>query len=46
LGSDLSPEFLKTGTIDATFQEDGKQLSSTYFLNNMDKIGVSLGDHF
>ena len=45
-GSDWSPEFLKTGQTEDSFQQSGKHSSWMHLLNNFARIGESSGDKF
>jgi hypothetical protein len=44
-GSDLSPSFLKTGTTDEDFQQEGKQDSAKHLLYSLARTGESSGEH-
>ena len=44
-GSDLSPSFLKTGTTDGDFEQEGKQDSAKYLLYILVRTGESSGEH-
>ena len=41
-----SPLFLKTGTTEGSFQQEGKQDSLIHFLNSLVSTGASSGVHF
>ena len=44
-GSDHSPSFLKTGTSDEGFQQEGKQDSAKHLLYSLSRTGKSSGEH-
>ena len=45
-GSDLFPSFLKTGTTDEDFQQEGKEDSSKHLLYSLARTGFILAEKF